>query len=162
MPKSSASFFSPALVQLDEVQLLARGELGLAAAELAGGACDLESFAGAHADQVGLGLGDHRQDVEEESTDGVGRVMDRAAEAQLHLAGRELVDDVARVGARPCETVELRNDEHVAGPAGRESFPEAGPRAVGAGQAMVNVDPFGLDPERLDRVSLRGQSLRRG
>jgi hypothetical protein len=59
------------------------------------------------AHEVGLELGDHGQDVEEQSSDRVGWVMDRAAEVELDLAAREVLDDVASVGQRASEAVEL-------------------------------------------------------
>jgi hypothetical protein len=82
-------------VELDEVGLLALRELGPAAAQLARRSGDGHPFSGAHADEVGLELGDHGQDVEQQSADRVGGVVDRAAEVERDLAGRQLVGDVA-------------------------------------------------------------------
>ena len=64
---------------------LALAEFGLFAAEPAFGFGDLHAFAGAGADEVGFEFGDHGQDVEEEPADGVGRVVDGSADAELHV-----------------------------------------------------------------------------
>jgi hypothetical protein len=47
----------------------------------------------------------------------------------------------------------------VAGPAGRQSQPEAGPVPVGAGQAMVDIDAVITDTQRLQTVALGGEIL---
>jgi hypothetical protein len=60
----------------------------------------LHVLAGAHADQVGLELRDHRQRVEQQPPDGIGRIVHRPAEVQLDLAAGELVGDVAHSLAR--------------------------------------------------------------
>jgi len=51
-----------------------------------------------HADQVGLELGDHREHVEQEPADRIGRVVHRPAEVELDLAARQLVSDRPGVG----------------------------------------------------------------
>jgi len=114
-------------VQLDEVLLLRRGELGLAAAELAGGLGDRHALPGAGADEVGFEFGDHAEDVEQESADGVGGVVDRSPEVQSNAFLRELVRNVGRVAQGPGETVELRDDEDVAGTARSQCLAEAWP-----------------------------------
>jgi hypothetical protein len=62
----------------------------------------------------------------------------RAAEVETDLALGELVGDRARVGQRAREAVEF-------GAAGRQRLVQAGAFAVGAGQAVVDVDAFGSD-----------------
>ena len=74
----------------------------------------------------------------------------------------EVVDDVARVRQRAGEPVELGDHERVAGAAGGERFAQAGPVAVGAGQAVVDVDALGGYAERLQAVALGGEVLRVG
>ncbi len=69
------------------------------------------------------------------------------------------MDDVVRVGQRAGEPVEFGHDERVAGAAGRESLAEAGPGAIGAGQAVVDVDALGVDAERGERVALGREVL---
>jgi hypothetical protein len=88
----------PGAIERDEVRLLALGQLGLLAAEAALGLGDLHALARARAPDVGLDLGDHGPDVEEQPSHRVGGVVDRAAEVEAHLAAREVLDDVAGVG----------------------------------------------------------------
>src|SRR5664279_2835476 len=66
-------------------------------------------------DEVCLELGDHGQHVEQQPADGVGWVVDRAAEVQLDLAGGQLVDDVAGVRQGPGEPIKFGDDKGVAG-----------------------------------------------
>ena len=62
-------------------------------------------------------------------------------------------------GQRPCEPVEFGDDRGVAGAAGGEGEAEAGSVAVGAGQAVVDVDAVVTDTERMECVSLCGEIL---
>jgi hypothetical protein len=103
------------------------------------------------AHQVGLELGDHRQHVEQQPPDGVGRVVHGGAERELHLAGGELVDDRARVGERAREPVELGDHQRVTRAARCERLPQSRAIAVGAGEAVVDVNALGLDAERPGR-----------
>jgi hypothetical protein len=50
----------------------------------------------------------------------------RAAEVEADLAAREVLDDVAGVGQRAGEAVELGDDERVPRAAGREGFAQSG------------------------------------
>jgi hypothetical protein len=59
--------------------------------------------------------------------------VDRGAEVQPDLADRQLVGDIARVGQRTSETVELGDDERVAGAARGERFAQPGSLAVPTG-----------------------------
>jgi hypothetical protein len=54
--------------------------------------------------------------------DRVARIVYRPTEVQLDLAGGELVDDVAGVGQRAGEPIELGDDEGVAGAARGEGL----------------------------------------
>ena len=85
------------VMQRDEMRFLARVELGLLAAQTAFGLGDLHALAGAHPDQVGLELGDHRQHVEQQPADGVGRIVHRRADAELDLAAGEILEDLPRI-----------------------------------------------------------------
>lgn len=140
----------------DEVRFLLGADLGLLAAQAAFGLGDLHAFAGAHPDQIGLELGDHRQDVEQQPAD---RVVHRAAEVELDGTPGELVGDRARVRKRSGESVELRHDERVAGPARGEGLTQTRTLAVGAGQAVVDVDALRGYAERLQAVALGGEVL---
>src|SRR5215218_4881442 len=71
----------PAVQLRDQMCLLAAVELRLLAAEAAVGLRDSHAFAGAEPDQVGLELRDHRQHVEQQWAHGVGRVVQRPADA---------------------------------------------------------------------------------
>jgi hypothetical protein len=97
-----------------EMRFLACAELRLFAAQPATSSGDLHPLTGAHLDQVGFELGDHRQDVEQQPPDGVGRVVDGSAEVQLDLAGGQLIDNVSSVRQRPGEPIELRHHERAA------------------------------------------------
>ncbi len=48
--------------------------------------------------------------------------MDGAAQLQPHAAGGQLLDDVAGVGQRACEAVELGDHEGATGAASRQGF----------------------------------------
>jgi hypothetical protein len=115
----------------------------------------------ARAYEVGFELGDHGQDVEEQSPDGIGRVVDRPAEVESDLAAGQALGDVACVGQRAREAVEFRDDERVAGAAGGECLAEAGPVAVHAGQAVVDVHALGGHAERRQPVTLGREGLAR-
>ena len=126
---------------------LALAELGLLAAEPAFGLGDLHAFAGAGADEVGFEFGDHGQDVEHEPADGVGRVVDGAADAQLYFAFGEVFDDVPRVGERAGEPVQLGDDKGVAVPNGGEGLAQSRPFSGPAGQSVIDIDPAFGNPE---------------
>ncbi len=135
-------------VQFDEVSFLRRRELGLLAAEAALGLGDLHALARTRAYEVGFELGHHGEHVEQQAPDGVGRVVHRAAKVEADLAAGEVVGDVARVGKRAGEAVELGHDERVAGAAGRERLAQSRPVGMSAGDAVVDVDALKLDAER--------------
>ncbi len=83
-----------ALVDLDQVILLRRGQFGLLAAQPASSFGDLHPFAGACSDQVGLEFSDHREHLEEEPADWVGGVMDGTADSELDFTKGEIINDV--------------------------------------------------------------------
>ena len=85
------------VVDFDQVFLLWYRQFGLLTAKMPFRFGHLHSFAGSGANQIRLEFGDHRQDVEEEALDGVVRVMHRSADTQLHIFGRQLVNDVFRI-----------------------------------------------------------------
>ncbi|AOX66225.1 hypothetical protein BJK06_11070 [Curtobacterium sp. BH-2-1-1] len=109
-------------VDLEEVALLRGAEFGLPAAEVAFRFRDLHSFARSGADEVGLELGHHREDVEQQPANGVVRVVDGAADVELDVLGGEFVDDVLRVAEASCEPVELGDDECVPVTTGSKRF----------------------------------------
>ena len=60
---------------------------------------------------------------------------------------------------RAREPVEFGHDERVAVAAGRKRLAQSWPVAIGAGQAMVDIDPFARHAESAKRISLHGQVL---
>jgi hypothetical protein len=108
---------------------------------------------------MSLELGHHGEHVEQQAPDRVGLVVHGAAEVELDLAAGEIVDDVARVGQRAGEPVELGHDERVAGAAGGERLAQAGTVAVGAGEAVVDVDALGGHAQRFEAGPLGGEVL---
>ena len=84
-------------VELDKMLGLHSAELGLLPAQPAFRLRHLHPLASAHADQVCLELGHHRQNAEQQPPHRVGRIMDRPAEAESHVAPREFVEDVPGV-----------------------------------------------------------------
>ena len=87
------------------------------------------------------------------------RHVDRSAQTQSHGAGGELVGDGSSVGQGAGEPVELGDHKRVPGPAGGERLTQPGPLPVGAGQAVVDVDPLRRHPHSAQRVALGGQVL---
>ena len=61
--------------------------------------------------------------------------MFAAAQREGDAVGGELVDDVARIGERAGQAVELGHHEGVAGPTGSKCLTESRSLAIGAGQA---------------------------
>jgi hypothetical protein len=113
-------------VELDQVRLLDGAELGLLAAQTTLGLGDLHPLARAQPDQVGLELSDHRQDVEQQPPDRIGRVVHGGAERELDLAAVQLVGDGTRVRQRASKAIELSHHQRVAAPARRQRFAQAG------------------------------------
>jgi len=74
------------------------------------------------------------QDAEEHLAEGIGRVINSAAEGQLDAAGEEGVTDVAGVGDEAGEPVELGHNEGAAGPDGGQG---SGPGRGGRGWSTV-------------------------
>ena len=89
----------------------------------------------------------------------VSGVVDGAPETEPHLPTGEVLDDGAGVGQRTGKTVELCDDERVAGATGGRCLTKTWPLAVGPGQTLVDVRLFGGDAERGEGISLSGQVL---
>jgi hypothetical protein len=145
--------------QGDEVGFLTAVELGLFPAQPALGLGDLHAFPGPEPNEVGLELSNHGKNVEQQSSDRVGGVVDRPAQAQADLPGGELVGDRAGIRQRPGQSVELGHHQGVPGSTCGQGLAEPGTFAVGAGQAVVDVDSFSLDAEAEQGVALRGEVL---
>jgi hypothetical protein len=143
----------------DELGLPGGLELGLLAAQPALGFRDGHALAGARPGEVGLELGDHRQDGEQQPADRVGGIVDGPAEVQADAAGRQLVDDVSGIRDGAGEPVEFGDHEGVARPAGGEGLAQAGALSVGAADAVVDVDAVRLDAQRGEGLPLGGEVL---
>ena len=63
------------------------------------------------------------------------------------------------VGHRTSQTIQLRHDQDVTAAARGQCLAQAWPGAVRAGEPVVDVDPFGSDPERGEGLALGGQVL---
>ena len=118
------------VVQLQQVLGLIRLQLRLLATQPTLRLRNLHPFPGAHLDQVGFELCHHRQYVEQQPAHRVGRIMNRAAETELHVPPGQLVQDVASVRQRPSEPVQLRYYQGVTGSAGDQGQPQSGAVAV--------------------------------
>ena len=135
-------------VELDEVRLLPRGELGLLATQPPFGPGDGHALPSPGPSEVGFKFSDHAEGREQQPADRVCRVVHRATDVETHAAGGEFVNDVACVGNGPGEAVELCHDERVAAAAGGERLAQSGSVSVRAGQAVVDIDPLRVDAER--------------
>src|SRR5690349_22116092 len=134
-------------------------ESGLLAAQLAVLAGDGQALAGALADQAGLELGDDGEDLQEHPGKRVVPVVCRPAEREPDAAGRQVIEDVQRVGHGPGEPVQLGDGQGVALPDGGEGLVEAGPGTAGAGEPLVEVDPVRGNAEGGQGLPLRGEVL---
>src|SRR6266481_9404160 len=85
-------------VQRDQVGLLAGAELRSLAPESPLRPGDPHSLSSSHPDQVCLEFGNHGQDVKEQPTDWVSRVVHLPSDVELDLPGGQLVGDVTGVG----------------------------------------------------------------
>ena len=68
-----------------------------------------------------------------------------------------VVPDVAGVGDRAGEPVELGEHQGIASAHGREGLVQAGPGAVSAGESLVKVDPVRRDAEAGEDLGLGGE-----
>ena len=123
-----------------EFPLLSVGQFGLLAAQFPLGAGDGHALAGAHADEIGLELGEGGEDIEEQLSHGIVWVVERPAEGQFHAAFLKPIGDGAGIWDGPGQTVEFGHDQRVAFAHGGEGLVKAGSGAGGAGEAVIGVD----------------------
>ena len=142
-----------------EFPLLSVGKFGLFAARFPLGVGDGHALAGAHADEIGLELGEGGEGIEEHLSHGIARVVERPAEGQFHASFLELASDGAGIRDGPGEAVEFRHDQRVAIAHGGESLIEAGSGAGCAGESVVGVDAIWGDAEFQEGLALGGQIL---
>ena len=114
---------------------------------------------GAHADEVGLELGEGGEDVEEHLSHRIGRVVERPAEGQLHASFPKPVGDGARIRDGSCQPIELRHDQRVAFAHGGEGLVEAGACAGGAGETVIGVDAILCNAQLQEGLALSFQVL---
>lgn len=139
--------------------LLAMVEFGLLAPEMPLGLRHLHSFACSEPNEVGLELGNHGEDVEEQSSDGIGGIVDGPTQVETHLSNRKFVGDRPCIREGPRQPVELGDNQGVAFSTGGQGFTQASPFAVGAQSVMVNIDPVGSHTERGQAVALGSKVL---
>ena len=145
-----------------EFPLLSVGQFGLLAAQFPPGAGDGHALAGAHADEIGFELGEGGEDIEEQLSHRIARVVERPAEGQFHVSFPKPIGDGARIWDGPCQPVEFRHDQRVAFAHGGEGLVEAGADVGRAGETVIGVDAILGDAqrqERQERLALGGQIL---
>src|SRR6266567_1545789 len=120
---------------------------------------DRHALPGPHPQQIDLELGEGGEDVEEHLPHRVSGVVELAAEGELDPAVGQRVTDVAGIGHRAREPVELRDDEGAALPHRCQSLIQAGTLPVGAGKSVIEIDPLLVYPEFAQPVALRGEVL---
>jgi hypothetical protein len=114
-----------------EQQLSLRGrQLGLLTLQVSFGSGDRHPFSRAHADQVALELGHHREHVEQQPPYRISGVVPAATEAECDTLRRQFVSNLTRVPHRTREPIELGDDEGVAFPDGRERLAQSWSGAV--------------------------------
>ena len=121
-----------------EFPLLSVGQFGLLAAQLPPG--DGHALAGVHADESGFELGEGGEDIEEQLSHGIARIVERPAEGQFHVSFPKPIGDGAGIWDGPCQPVEFRHDQRVGLAHGGEGLVEAGSGAGRAGEAVIGVD----------------------
>jgi hypothetical protein len=146
--------YSPLPCMRRNSALLLGTELRLFAAELALGPGHGHAFAGTHAEQVDLELGERGEDIEEHLPHRIGGVVELPAQGELDAAGDQGVADGASVGNRAGQAVEFGDHQGVAGAHGGEGLVESGTGAGGAGQPVVEVDLGFVDAEPDEGLAL--------
>ena len=120
---------------------------------------DLHALSGAEPDQIGLELGHHREHVEQEPPDGVGRVVDRPAQVQLTCRAVSS-SAIARASGRDrARGSSLVTTKGVARTTRCERFAQAGTLPVGAGEPVVDVDAVDGHAEPGQTLTLSGEIL---
>src|SRR5664280_596205 len=120
---------------------------------------DLHALSGAKTNQVRLELGDHREHVEQQPADRIGRVVHRSTQVETNLPDCELVGDGSGVWQRPGKPVELGDHQGVAFTASGQGFTQTWPLPVCAGQPVVHVHPVYVHALRGEAVALGCQVL---
>jgi hypothetical protein len=129
-------------------------EFWLLAAKVPLGFCDPHTLSGPQPDEVGFELGNHGEDVEEQSPNWIGGIVNGPAQIESYLAHGQLVGDrpCVREGSR--QSIEFGDHKGVAFSTGGQGLAKTRPFAVGTGQSVINVNPAGSHPERGEAVAL--------
>ena len=85
--------------------------------------------------------------------------MDGTTDVEFDFATGEVVGYFVGVSDGTGQAVELGNDERVPGPARGEGFAKSGAILVPAGKAMINIDPFRLNAQGCQGITLGGEVL---
>jgi len=141
------------------MSFLAMVEFGLLASEVALGFCHFHSFPGPQPNEVGLELGNHGEDVEEESSDRIGGIVDGPTQIETYLANREFVGDRSCVREGPGQPIELGDHERVALSTSSQGLTQARPFTVGASESVVNANPIWGHSEHGQAVALGSEVL---
>jgi len=138
------------------------GELGFAAAEFASGLGDRDALAGAGTDEVDLEFSDHTEDVEKESADVVGGVVERSPRirATLFIVSSSAVFVASRrYRARRSNFVTTRTSSarHAA-----RAYRRPRPGSSRPQEPVVNMHVMIVNTEHCKPVRLCGETLSRG
>ena len=142
-----------------EFPLLPVGQFGLLAAQFPFDTGDGHALAGAHADEIGFELGEGGEEIEEQLSHRVARVLERLAEGQFHASFPKLIGDGSGIRDGPCQQVEFRHDQRVALAHGGEGLVEAGAGTDRPGEAVIGVDEILGDAQLQERQALGGRIL---
>lgn len=102
--------------------------------------------------------GEGGEDIEEHLSHGIARVV----EGQFHASFPKPIGDGAGIRDGPCQPVEFRHDQGVAGAHGGEGLVVAGSGAVRAGEAVTGVDAIFGDAQLQEGLALGGRVLQVG
>ena len=143
-----------------EFLLLSVGQFGLLAEQFPPGAGNGHALGGAHADEIGFELGEGGEDIEEQLSHGIDRVVEGPAEGQFHASFPKPIGDGAGIWDGPCQPVEFRHDQRVACAHGGEGLVEAGAGVGGAGEAVIGVDAILRGAQLQERLAWAAGSCR--
>jgi hypothetical protein len=82
-------------------------EFGLLASEVSLGLGDLHALSGPQPDEIGFEFSHHGEDVEEQPSDRIGRIVDGPAQVEADLSHGQLVCNCSRIRKRPRQSIEL-------------------------------------------------------
>jgi hypothetical protein len=133
-------------------------EFGLPASEMAFGFGHFHPLSGSQPDEVGFELSHHGQDIEEQASDRIIWVVDRATEVETRLSDRELVGNGPCIGEGAGQPIKFRHNQSVALTTSSQSLTQSRALAIGPGQSVINIDSVLPPPQerRGRRVGMSG------